>query len=77
MQKKTYTLFEHLAAGAYYSDLKWNDVLDQWDSGFYYPESLPTYNFHKVWEELDLKIKDYYRSFTRESFYRDKELNQR
>lgn len=74
MQKKVYTLFESLAATAYYTDLKWHDVLDQWDSGFYYPESLPTYNYHIVWEQLPEDQKQHYRAFTRESFDKNQEI---
>jgi len=77
VEKRTYPFFEHLAAGAYYSDLQWHDVLDQWDSGFYYPETIPNHNFHKVWDELSEEVKAHYRNFTRESFYNDHEIRQR
>lgn len=77
MEKRTYTLFENLAATAYYSDIKWHDVLDQWDSGFYYPEALPQYNFHKVWDDMDPQLKKHYRNFTRRSFEQDFELTTR
>lgn len=74
---RTYTLIDHLALNLYLTDIRLHAACDQADSGFWLKEAyleVTDLNCHRLWDNLPIDQKTFYRKAASASIYEDVEI---